>query len=153
MNVTFFNHSCSEGRSYIAESTAALPYTFSDELASTSALHLWVNNGSTAASILATWLNTSIVIHSYAKYLSVTIQVPGKFIFDSEGLCVGGCLNDRLVDATEYIESKLNDCQEDNDRAGYHCYSAGVLNVDQQVFYGETCMFDAMKSGSLQVSQ
>ncbi len=151
VNVTFFNHSCSKGRSYIAESNT-LSYTFSDGLASTSALQLRIDNDTTSASILATWLNVSVVIRSYSQYLSVTIQLPGKFIFDSEGLCNGGCPDHSIVDATAYTTSQAEECVEDNQRAGHHCFAAGILNANTDVFYGESCMFDTIKAGSLQVS-
>ncbi len=87
------------------------------------------------------------------QYLSVTVQVPGKFIFESQGLCNGGCPAHDLLDLDDSIGSLTDDCRDDNGRAPFHCAEAGALNVNPEVPYGPSCMLDVMKSNSLQVSQ
>ena len=54
-----------------------------------SALQLHLGSDGSVVTILATWMNTTIVIRRLAELLSVTLQVPGQMSFDSEGLCVG----------------------------------------------------------------
>lgn len=91
VNVTFLPHPCSpEAVSYVA-STSLLPTSLPDG-AYAPFLQLTVENG-TMASILAPWINTTIVIHRAFGYLTVTLQVPEPLTREREvgGLCSDGC--------------------------------------------------------------
>lgn len=91
VNVTFLPHLCSpEALSYVA-TTSSLPTSLPDG-AYAPFLHLTVENAATAT-ILAPWINTTIVIRRAFGHLTVTIQVPEPLTREAEvgGLCSAGC--------------------------------------------------------------
>ena len=92
VNVTVYADGCNgeTSRSYVAITHLNLPMTFTDGYTHTdenSALQLHVNG--TVASILVVYKNFTIVIRQKDFMLSVTLQVPGRDSFFSDGLCSG----------------------------------------------------------------
>ena len=106
VNVTLHSHSCfPHSVSYTATVQEDLPHTvpgLNEQL-------LTVTNG-TVATIIAPWINTTIIIHRSQDYLSVTLQVPEPLTRSSDitGLCSEGCptgfeVSDTDVEVTDYM--------------------------------------------------
>ena len=93
MNVTVYPHACNgqQTRTYIARSNISLPSSFSDGHTPTtgSALQLRMSGDRSVASILMVYANFTIVIRQMEQMLSVTLQVPGRASYLSDGLCFG----------------------------------------------------------------
>lgn len=159
VNITFSPHLCSPQHvTYFADSSLPLPSTFEDDSTprnTNSPLQLTVNGN--VASILATWLNTTIVLRQYAGYLSVTVQVPGMLAFESEGLCTGCPAHTQNINISTEVVAYRQRCPEASNKATLHCYlDGGVVNVPEFAFvdnasYREMCIFDALRAESLQV--
>ena len=64
---------------------------------SNSPLQLHLSEGGTVVTLLATWLDSIIVIRKMERFLAVTIKVTGHIAFESEGLCNAGCPNHQYV--------------------------------------------------------
>ena len=153
VNVTFSSHSCSPQRTYIADSSLPLPSTFADGSTSSSdALQLTVGNNVT--SLLATWLNTTIVLRQYAGYLSVTIQLPGHQAFESEGLCTG-CPPHTHIDIAQALAMDQRNCVSENNIAAINCYTRGGVThfgeLVRNASYGDACIFDVLRAGTLDI--
>ena len=109
MNVTLHSHSCFQPTVTYTATANDLP----DSIPGFNArqhpqLQLTVEN-ETVATILAPWINTSIVIHRAEGYLSVTLQVPEPLSREHEvtGLCSQGCpagfeVADEAISLPEY---------------------------------------------------
>ena len=89
--MTFFPSNCSPSMLLYIANTTHLPPTFSPGTYSPFA-RLTVENGS-LTTLLAPWLNTSIVIRRAFGYLMVSLQVPEPLSRASavDGLCSRGC--------------------------------------------------------------
>ena len=153
INVTFHAHSCnSVPRTYTADNIEPLVSEFipprSDD--TTSPLQLTLGEDGSVVTLMATWLNTTIIIRQYAQFLSITLQVPGEISMESEGLCTG-CPSDLYVNITAFNEKVPSLCPDDNTRAISNCFDhAGVANQNplQNVFnnsYLEACVFSMFK--------
>ena len=82
-----------ETQSYIATSNSPLPTVFTGASSPhnnhNSPIQLHTNIEGTLTTILATWINSTIVIRRIHGYLGVTLHVTGRMAFESEGLCTG----------------------------------------------------------------
>ena len=155
VNVTFFPHSCSPRRTYIAKSSLPLPSTFTDGSSSSGgALQLTVDANGTVASLLATWLNTTIVLRQYAGYLAVTIQLPGLQAFESEGLC-RGCPSHTHLDMSQALAMNQQSCVEQNNIAAINCFTKGGVtgfgDLVRNASYTDMCRFDVLKAENLNI--
>lgn len=88
-------------RSYSAYGEQPLSQLFDCEATppnnSDSPLQLHLSEGGTVVTLLATWLDTVIVIRKMERFLAITIKVTGRMAFESEGLCNSGCPNHQYV--------------------------------------------------------
>lgn len=155
VNVTFSQHSCSPRRTYVANSSLPLPSTFTDGSSSSSgALQLTVDANGTVASLLATWLNTTIVLRQYAGYLSVTIQLPGLQAFESEGLC-RGCPPHTHLDMTQTLAMNRQSCVQQSNIATFECFTKGGVtgfgDLVHNASYIDMCRFDVLKAENLDI--
>ena len=158
VNITFPPHPCSPRRAYFADASFPLPSTFADgstPLNTNNPLQLTVNGN--VASILATWLNTTIVLRQYAGYLSVTIQVPGMLAFESEGLCTGCPAHTQNINISTEIVTDRQRCRDASNTVTLNCFlSGGVVNVREfadvdNSSYRDMCVFDALRAGGVQM--
>ena len=78
-----------ERRLYVAVNNMPLPDTFTEADNGNTSLQLHVDDSGTVASILAPWINSTIIIRRISGFLSVSLQVTGHLAFESEGLCTG----------------------------------------------------------------
>ena len=155
VNVTFSTHSCSPRRTYIAKSSLPLPSTFTDGSSSSGgALQLTVDANGTVASLLATWLNTTIVLRQYAGYLSVTIQLPGLQAFESEGLC-RGCPTHTHIDMSQALAMNQQNCVQQNNIATINCFIKGGVtgfgDLVRNASYTDMCKFDVLNAENLDI--
>ena len=156
MNVTFFVGKCSERQSYVAYSGNPLPYSFTGgffPFNAGSPLQLNVTSDGTVASLLATWLNMSVIIRNHFGYLSVTVQVPGRLIFDTEGLCNGGCPHHTYLGTEQFRNEEVMKCSEDYNSVVLHCFT-WLSNKDGLLRFTNTsyvylCVFDTLKTHNL----
>ena len=147
MNVTLHSHSCSpHSVSYTASVTADLPERvtgLSDEL-------LTVENG-TVVTILAPWINTSIVIHRTESHLSLTLQVPEPLTREGEvaGLCSEGCpagydVEPNVVEVPEY------ECGENKMSILVMCLTLGLTTPPVgTMLYSKLCSYDILLTHDL----
>ena len=94
--MTFYRSgSClGETKSYVATFNSSLPQTFSDLTLPSNCsanLQLQVNQEGTLATLMAPWINTTVIIRRSpgSNVLAVILQVPGRLGFESDGLCTG----------------------------------------------------------------
>ena len=93
---------CNENlRYFIAHSDQLLPSKFQDvsgvSAAPSSSLQLHVSEEGTVVTLVATWINTTIIVRRIAGFLAVTLTVGGQMTFSSQGLCVAGCPEPQTV--------------------------------------------------------
>ena len=154
VNVTFSSHTCSPQRTYIADSSLPLPPTFADGSTSSSSDALQLTVGDNVTSLLATWLNTTIVLRQYAGYLSVTIQLPGHQAFESEGLCTG-CPPHAHIDIAQALAMDQQNCVNEKNTAVGSCFTRGGVTgfgeLVRNASYGDACTFDVLRAGTLDI--
>ena len=176
INVTFYAHSCNPvARSYVARVSSNLasefipPFVAPDNFtsavtttatrssaSSSSPLQLISNSNGSVVTLLATWLNTTIVIRQYASFLSITLQVPGEISYKSEGLCTG-CPPHMYINITHFNNQIKSNCSDDETRALLSCFvNGGVVNQDNLVdvtnnTYLEACVYSMFKTKSAEV--
>ena len=103
------------------------------------------------ATILAPWINTSIVIHRIDGYLSVTMQVPEPLsrANDVTGLCSRGCpsgfaVTERRVALPEYK------CQQNRQITSLMCLALGLATpAIGSISYSELCVYDILLTHDL----
>lgn len=158
--MTFYSSgSClAETKSYVAFANSPLSPNFTDDTApntdNTCGSTLQMNMNSTDAggvvTLLAPWINTTVVIRRYADLLAVTLQVPGHLSFQSDGLC-RGCPAHAHFDAVKF-STNLGDCSGVSNTALFHCWEftqnlpefADVVNIT----YGEICRYNLLRANS-----
>ena len=168
VNVTFSNHPCFEHTvSYVADvSSLSTCLTSQDNTTcpslpnqtvatSLDSLQLTVSN-QTVASLLAPWLNMSIIIHRVNGYLSVTLQVPEPLSRrnDVSGLCSTGCPAVTIQENTSLPNYK---CPPDKLAAGLICLSLesvvqlydSLQEQDRSIRYSEPCRYDLVLTHNL----
>lgn len=153
INVTFHTHNCnSVARTYTADNMEPLASEFTPPRSdnTTSPLQLTLGEDGTVVTLMATWLNTTIIIRQYAQFLSITLQVPGEILLESKGLCTG-CPSDLYVNITAFNDRVSSSCSEDNKKSIYNCFEhAGVANTHPltNLFnnsYLDACVFSMFK--------
>ncbi len=153
INVTFHTHECnSVVRTYMAYNTEPLSSEFTPpwEDNSTSPLQLMLGEDGSVVTLMATWLNTTIIIRQYAEFLSITLQVPLEISLESEGLCTG-CPSHLYLNITAINDQVPSFCPDDNERAIHNCFDhAGVANRRplenvHNNSYLEACIFSMFK--------
>ena len=103
------------------------------------------------ATILAPWINTSIVIHRTDGYLSVTLQVPEPLSRNSEvmGLCSTGCPSGFELSQEAVV---LNDypCSQDKIHTSIMCLILDTPS-DHSGQYGTMCSYDLLQTHDLSI--
>ena len=147
VNVTLHCYSCSpHSVSYTASVTADLPERvtgLSEEL-------LTVENG-TVVTILAPWINTSIVIHRTESHLSLTLQVPEPLTREGEvaGLCSEGCLAGYEVEP-DVVEFPEYECGENKMSVLVMCVNLGLTRPPVgTMLYSKLCSYDILLTHDL----
>ena len=103
----------------------------------------------TTASILAPWLNLTLIVRKQDKYLSVVTRLPADLVDQSGGLCNTGC----PTHTEQSIEHNVKlSCVDDQNSAIIGCGGkANLLNAlkDQSnltIQLIENCQFDVLNS-------
>jgi hypothetical protein len=97
INITLYSSDCTAGAvfNYVANADKDLPQHISSSqlnvLPLFQPLEFTVDSSRTTASILAPWINTTIVLRRILGYLSIVVQMPASLAFQSYGLCHIGC--------------------------------------------------------------
>ncbi len=104
-------------------------------------------------SLLAVWMNTTIIVRGYGDALSVTVHIPGDMSFFSDGLC-RGCPRHAYFNTTEVNNQVSAHCAEANSAAVLSCFVYSEL-VNQFAFdkivnntYVDYCQFDMYQKQS-----
>ena len=154
VNITFHSHNCNpEERSYVAYNMQPLPSDFTPSLVDneTSPLQLMYGQDQSVVTLMATWLNATVIIRQYSDFLSVTLRVPREMSLSSEGLCTG-CPSHMYVNLTSFFDLILSRCPSDNTKALNSCFDyGGVANEDgldhvHNNSYLEACVFNLFKT-------
>lgn len=155
--MTFYSSgSClSETKSYIAFANSPLSPNFTDDTApngcgSTLQMNMDSSDAGGVVTLLAPWINTTVVIRRYADLLAVTLQVPGHLSFESDGLC-RGCPAHAHFDAVEFSTNSGN-CWQVSSAALFHCWEF-TQNIPQlenviNITYGEICRYNLLRANS-----
>ncbi|XP_019849579.1 PREDICTED: uncharacterized serine-rich protein C215.13-like [Amphimedon queenslandica] len=132
VNITFRSKDCTLGATfnYIATADSPLPDDVSSSNSAVkdiySPLEVNVDSSKTTASILAPWLNLTVVIRKEGEHLSVVLRLPADLVDESEGLCQTGCPSFMHYE-TSQIRSQS--CSNDSWNALIQC-SRFLLNFD-----------------------
>ena len=147
INVTFpSDNSCNPiARSYAAYNSEPLPSEFMPSFTAmeklTSPLQLVHNR--TVTTLLATWLNTTIIIRQYASFLSISIKVPRKIAVESDGLCKG-CPAHHYINIDVFNSLLDSNCPEEHNNVVLNCYDhGGIVNQDQLITVRNNSYLDA----------
>lgn len=155
-----FHEDCNclrQTKSYVA-TDFLLPQAFTDHTApnnSNSNLQLLVNSDGSAVSLLASWINTTVVIRKYAELLGVTVQVPRSVAAESSGLCTG-CPAQGFFDVLELNDQLTidSDCTDENVAVVTNCFF-GFSRTTRPEFYGindasyaDVCIYSLWRSNS-----
>ena len=159
VNVTFYpsGNCLRETKSYVAFSNSALSPNFTDQTtpnnANTCGSTLLMNtdrNGS-VVTLLAPWINTTIIIRRYAELLAVTLQVPGHLSFESDGLC-RGCPAHTFFNVSRFDHEVLvsSNCRDESNNAVFNCYVilANQFSEVINITYTEMCKYSLFRSNS-----
>lgn len=143
MHITLHWHNCFQQTVTYTATTAALSESIPGLAASDSSLLSLTVENQTVATLLAPWINTSIIIHRIDGYLSVTIQVPEPLAREDDvtGLCSDGCVAALQVsdDLPEYKKM----CLQNYISASVMCLALGIPTPrsDGQL-YPQLCSYD-----------
>lgn len=85
-------------------------------------LQLIINSDGSGVSLLAMWINSTVVIRKHANHLGVTIQVPGHLGFESDGLC-RGCPAHAYFNISQFNEETSERCEAENWSVLYLCFT------------------------------
>lgn len=115
-------------------------------------LEFQIDAARTTVSILAPWLNLTIIIRKQNDYLSIVLRMPADLVDQSDGICQSGCPSHTRYNFARHIARK---CSVDRADALFACSArAGLLNffnhidanVSLQLTY--SCQFDVLNSNS-----
>ena len=143
--------------SYVATNESPLPLTLTNGLTpnnSNSALQLKHTTNSSVITLLAVWINTTIIIRQHGNALSVVIQLPGDLSFHSEGLC-RGCPRHAYFNVTEKNNEVRSHCYQQNEDAVFRCFfqpellNRGDFNEILNDTYHDYCEFDLHTTESI----
>ncbi len=121
---------------------------------SNSALQLKHTANSSAITILAVWINTTIIIRQYGNALSVVVQLPGELSFRSEGLC-RGCPKHAYFNVTKKNSEVSSYCGRQTDAAISRCFvESELINEDEfegisNNTYFDYCLFDLHRTANI----
>lgn len=142
MNVTLHRHDCFQQTVTYTATTAALSESIPGLAASDSSLLRLTVGNQTVATILAPWINTTIIIHRIDGYLSVTIQVPEPLSREDDvtGLCSDGCVAALQVsdDLPEYKQR----CSQNFRNTSIMCIALGITTPVSGSLYSKLCSYD-----------
>ena len=154
--MTFYSsgNCLADTKSYVAFANSPLSPNFTDDTApgtsncgSTLQMNLDPNGG--VVTLLAPWINTTVVIRTHADLLAVTLQVPGHLAFESEGLC-RGCPAHAYFDAVEF-STNAGDCIEESTTALFLCweFTRDLFSEEaSNISYGEICRYNLLRANS-----
>lgn len=155
VNVTFPSTSCNaNAHSYVAYRGQDLPQTFIGIGSPQSELH--ISNKGSVVSILAPWLNFSIIIRNQGGFLSVVTQIDADEMAASEGLCKTGCPMHTRVDHAEITKKK---CEMDQNNALLGCFTSLLEALENEVYdredargsYYSMCTRDVLTQSSYDI--
>ena len=142
--MTLHRHNCFQQTFVYSATKDGLP-----ESVTRPGLHLSVVNG-TLATIIAPWINTTIIIHRNQGYLSVTLQVPEPLSWatDVSGLCSDG-FDVFLLSDTE-LELPGYQCLTNRANVSIMCLSLHLsLPPVGTVTYSDLCVYDILSTHNL----
>ena len=151
VNVTFYRSAncLGETKSYVVtldddDEDSPLPQNFTDQSVPNNCsanLQLIINSDGTGVSLLATWINSTIVIRKYANHLGVTIQVPGHLGFESDGLC-RGCPAHAYFNVSRLNDEMSESCDDENWKILYLCFNgfSNRFNI-YNASYADICSY------------
>lgn len=151
MNVTLHSHSCFQPTVTYTATVSDLPDSIPGyDPTGHPQLQLKVEN-KTMATILAPWINTSIVIHRTEGYLSVTLQVPEPLTRVNEvaGLCSQGCpdgfeVSDAALALPDY------QCSQNKPNTAILCLELMMPTLPtSSSSYSELCVYDILLTHNL----
>lgn len=101
----------------------------------------------TVATILAPWINTTIIIHRIDGYLSVTIQVPESLARknDVTGLCSDGC--GAGLQVSDVLPEYQQRCPHNYLSTSVMCLALGITpprQTESGPLYSQLCSYDLM---------
>ena len=149
-----------ETKSYVATSDSPLSQTFSDLTLPSNCsanLHLQVDNEGTLVTMMAPWINTTVVIRRLPGdgVLAVTVQVPGRLSFESDGLCRGCPAHSHFsIDQFRLQVSSNADCVSDNNAITFNCFIGFTINDYPEFYsvlnvtYATTCWYSMWRHSS-----
>lgn len=152
--MTFSASKCSgEAKSYVATLDAPLPYTLTDNLPinnSNSPLQIKSTINGTVVTLLAVWINSTVIVRKFGGFLSVTVQLPGSLAFPSDGLCLG-CPPNIYHNFSSFVEKVQTNCITENDDTQFNCFvHSGLVHDDfshiDNRSYSDVCIFDVYKA-------
>lgn len=132
VNITLRSTQCTFGATfnYVASAGSPLPSDISTTDATIRSLYhpleFNIDGSKTTASILAPWLNLTVIIRKVGDQLSIVLRLPADIMDESEGLCQTGCPN-----YMQYNRKKIlnKSCSSDSSKALLACsVTAGLLN-------------------------
>lgn len=145
-----------ETKSYVAFADSPLSPNFTDHTSpdsNTCGSTLQMNmdpNDDGVVTLLAPWINTTVVIRRHANLLAVTLQVPGHLAFESDGLC-RGCPAHAHFDVFEF-STNAGGCRDVSTNALFHCweFTQNVPQLDTVIntTYGEICRYNLLRGNS-----
>lgn len=150
MNVTLHRHKCFQQTVTYTATTVALSESIPGFAASDSSLLKLTVENQTAATILAPWINSSIIIRRIDGYLSVTIQVPEPLAREDDvtGLCSIGCAADFQVSDDDFeLPEYRHRCPQNRVDSSIMCLSLGItppLQTESDTLYPQLCTYDLM---------
>ena len=146
-----------ETKSYVATLDSPLPQNFSDHSVPNNCsanLQLIVSSDSTAVSLLATWINTTIVIRKHANLLGVTVQVPGHLAFESNGLC-RGCPAHAYFNVSRFNDKASEHCESENWSVLFLCFN-NFSNKFNSIFnnsYADVCQYSLWRGNTTRYNE
>ena len=132
VNITLRSTQCTFGATfnYVASAGSPLPSDISTTDATIRSLYhpleFNIDGSKTTASILAPWLNLTVIIRKVGDQLSIVLRLPADIMDESEGFCQTGCPN-----YMQYNRKKIlnKSCNGDSSKALLACsMTAGLLN-------------------------
>ena len=135
-----------------------LPVTFNEGYDQSFSSYAVTDTDRTVATIFSTSLSVTVIIRRYANHLSVTVQVPGRMILETQGLCDGGCPHHAYRNITEFINNFANpvtsECSPDYNTTTFDCFTYigngrtfGISNST----YTQVCQFDVLLERNLKM--
>lgn len=143
VNVTFHAHECNPtATTYTAYNSMPLASNFTPD-SSNSVLQLAFGADGSVVTLMATWLNATIIIRQHAEFLSVTLQVPRVMSLEGEGLCTG-CPSHMYVNITSFNSMFPSLCPDLNLRVLTDCFDhGGVVNQNELLHIQNNSYLDA----------